>query len=159
MKKRIMSIVIMVFFLLFAIDNAVVTSKAEIEDNNNSESKELQTIIINKDKKIVTNFDIKDENEYTKKIIDDEKSKNTGLIDKKVEIALNEAGILDEEIRNFTDEDINNIEDAKEITIKTEYYEYDDVLGEFHEMQNDKIEEYYQEKCIDSEKNVKMKEG
>lgn len=78
-------------------------------------------------------------------VISENINNNTGCIDSDFEEVLNSAGLLDSDIEGFTDDEIENIENANEISVVTKFYEIDESKLECIELSPEEVEEYYEE--------------
>lgn len=147
MRRKLTAAIVSTAFLFAVVNNDFLISQGAIRKDMEVEADTYRISIndeeINLD--INTNFDFKTSDGFTKEIISTEISNNTGVIEPNVERLLNQAGMLDSEIEEFTAEDIQNIENASEITIKSEYCEINDETGECTKMDDSEIEEYYKE--------------
>lgn len=148
MMKRIMSFLVSVVFAgVIVLDNPINLIALSEESEGDVED-ELYTIYTERDNETVeikTNLELDSISGYTEKVISENVENNTGILNEDVEAGLNNAGILDSEIENFTDEEVANLEEAKEICVVSGYYELDEVSDECMRLDDSEIEDYYRE--------------
>lgn len=152
MRRKLTAIMVSVAFSFLTVNSSFLIAQGAVNKDREVEA-EADEIFLNDEKngiEVSTNFDFNTSEGFTKEVISNEMDKNTGIIKPDVEKMLNKAGVLDCEIKEFTDEDIENIENANEITIKSGYCEIDDETGQCTEMDDDEIEEYYEEYYYDN---------
>ena len=148
MRKRIVGIVTALAFFNFQIVN-ISASNIQNEDRYTIENIYVQTI--GSDVKIMSNFNYNDEAGYSRKVFKEELKTTTGRLNEELENALNEMGVLDEEIESWKEEDLLNLENATFINVEIQYGEETNSTEGFQKISSEEYyKEYYQEKYGDT---------
>lgn len=150
MRKKLIGIVTALSFMVFQIVN-VSAANFRDECQNGNENEKLYVQTIGKDVKIISNFNYNDETGFSQKVIKEELKSTTGRLSDNLENALNEMGVLDEEITGWKEEEIKNLENATFINVVVQYSEEADNAEGIREISaEDYYEDYYHEKYGDT---------
>lgn len=143
--KRIIGVIVSVAFsFVIVMDNPTIL----MASLNGNDEENMVTIVAendNGDVEIKTNFDLDESSDYTEMVISENINNDTGCMDSDFEEVLNSAGLLDSDIERFSDDEIEDIENANEISIVTKFYEIDELEPECIELSPEEVEEYYEE--------------
>lgn len=155
MGKRLIGMVTVLAFFNFQLVNVSAANTNE-ENRYEIENEKIYVKTISKDVTVISNFNYDDESGFSKKVFNEELKSSTGKIDAELENALNEMGVLDEEIEDWKEEQIENLENATCINVVIQYGEEINGTDKVQEISSEEYyQEYYQEKYGDTKKNEK----
>lgn len=117
-------------------------SATNIVTENRAEKEKIYVQTVGKNVKVISNFNYNDESGFSKKVFKEELKSSTGKINIELENVLNEMGVLDEEINDWKEEQIKNLENATYINVIVQHGEE---IKDMKKVQKISSEEYYRE--------------